>query len=298
MIYTVTFNPAIDYIISVNDIKMGNVNRSQGEYILYGGKGINGSIVLNNLGIKSKALGFVAGFTGLEIEGGLKRLGVDTDFVHVENGMSRINVKIKSDSETEVNGQGPEISKDNIEELLDKLSDIKDGDYLVLAGSIPKSVPNDIYEKIMERFYERDIRIIVDATKELLLNILKYKPFLIKPNNYELGEIFGVECKSEEDIIMYGIKLQEMGARNVLISRAGDGAILLTETKETYITSPPKGTVVNSVGAGDSMIAGFIADYIKNKDYESALKYATATGSATAFSEGLAEKNKVEELLK
>lgn len=298
MIYTVTFNPAIDYIISVNDIKMGNVNRSQGEYILYGGKGINVSIVLNNLGIKSKALGFVAGFTGLEIEGGLKRLGVDTDFVHVENGMSRINVKIKSDSETEVNGQGPEISKDNIEELLDKLSDIKDGDYLVLAGSIPKSVPNDIYEKIMERFYERDIRIIVDATKELLLNILKYKPFLIKPNNYELGEIFGVECKSEEDIIMYGIKLQEMGARNVLISRAGDGAILLTETKETYITSPPKGTVVNSVGAGDSMIAGFIADYITNKDYESALKYATATGSATAFSEGLAEKNKVEELLK
>lgn len=298
MIYTVTFNPAIDYIISVNDIKMGNVNRSQGEYILYGGKGINVSIVLNNLGIKSKALGFVAGFTGLEIEGGLKRLGVDTDFVHVENGMSRINVKIKSDSETEVNGQGPEISKDNIEELLDKLSDIKDGDYLVLAGSIPKSVPNDIYEKIMERFYERDIRIIVDATKELLLNILKYKPFLIKPNNYELGEIFGVECKSEEDIIMYEIKLQEMGARNVLISRAGDGAILLTETKETYITSPPKGTVVNSVGAGDSMIAGFIADYIKNKDYESALKYATATGSATAFSEGLAEKNKVEELLK
>lgn len=298
MIYTVTFNPAIDYIISVNDIKMGNVNRSQGEYILYGGKGINVSIVLNNLGIKSNALGFVAGFTGLEIEGGLKRLGVDTDFVHVENGMSRINVKIKSDSETEVNGQGPEISKDNIEELLDKLSDIKDGDYLVLAGSIPKSVPNDIYEKIMERFYERDIRIIVDATKELLLNILKYKPFLIKPNNYELGEIFGVECKSEEDIIMYGIKLQEMGARNVLISRAGDGAILLTETKETYITSPPKGTVVNSVGAGDSMIAGFIADYITNKDYESALKYATATGSATAFSEGLAEKNKVEELLK
>lgn len=298
MIYTVTFNPAIDYNICVKNINIGNVNRSESEYISYGGKGINVSIVLNNLGVKSKALGFVAGFTGKEIEKGVRELGVDTDFVHIENGMSRINVKIKSEKETEINGQGPDISTKDIEKLFDNLHNMKDGDYLVLAGAIPRTVPDDIYEKILERFKEKEINVVVDATKDLLLNVLKYKPFLIKPNNHELGEMFGVECKNEQEIVTYATKLQDMGARNVLISMAGDGAILVTETKDIFTIGTPKGTVVNSVGAGDSMVAGFIADYIRNRDYKSALKYGTATGSATAFSEGLAVQTKVDELLK
>ena len=297
MIYTVTFSPAIDYVVNVDNMKIGMVNRSSNEYILYGGKGINVSTVLTNLGVRNKALGFVAGFTGDEIEKGVRNLGVDTDFVHIKEGMSRINVKIKSDMETEINGGGPNISKENIEELYDKLSKIQDGDFLVLAGTIPSTVPDDIYEIIMGKLKNKNINVVVDATKDLLLNVLKYNPFLIKPNNYELGEMFGVECKSEHEIVTYATKLQEKGARNVLVSMAGDGAILVTETHKIYSIGTPKGTVVNSVGAGDSMVAGFIADYIKNNDYESALKYGTATGSATAFSKGLATQSKVDELL-
>lgn len=298
MIYTVTFNPALDYVIRMESLKLGTVNRSSAEAVYYGGKGINVSTVLKNIGVDSVALGFVAGFTGKEIEEGVKNMGVATDFIKLPEGMSRTNVKIKAEQETEINGQGPAISMEKVEKLFEKLDRLEKGDCLVLAGTIPASLPSDIYEQIMDRLKDKEIRIVVDATKDLLLNVLKYHPFLIKPNNHELGEMFGVVLKTDEEIVEYAKKLQERGARNVLISMAGDGAILLTETKEVYKMGVPKGTVVNSVGAGDSMVAGFVASYFKEHDYLKALKFGTATGSATAFSEGLATMDKVEELLK
>lgn len=298
MIYTVTFNPALDYVIRMESLNLGMVNRSSAEAVYYGGKGINVSTVLKNIGVDSVALGFVAGFTGKEIEEGVKNMGVATDFIKLPEGMSRINVKIKAEQETEINGQGPKISMEQVEKLFDKLDRMEKGDCLVLAGTIPASLPSDIYEQIMDRLKDKEIHIVVDATKDLLLNVLKYHPFLIKPNNHELGEMFGVVLKTDEEIVEYAKKLQERGARNVLISMAGDGAILLTEMKEVYKMGVPKGTVVNSVGAGDSMVAGFVASYFKEHDYLKALKFGTATGSATAFSEGLATMDKVEELLK
>ena len=296
MIYTVTFNPAIDYVVRTGEMKVGVVNRTESEEIYFGGKGLNVSIILNELGIKSEALGFVAGFTGEAIENGMAKDGIKTDFVHLNNGFSRINVKIQSSFETEINGQGPEISEENIEELFKKLNKIQDGDTIVLAGSITASLPSDIYERILEYLKNKKIRAIVDATGDLLMNVLKYKPFLIKPNNFELEEIFGVELKTAEDVSEYALKLKEMGAVNVLVSMAGDGAILADENGKIHACGVCSGTVKNSVGAGDSMVAGFIAGCEK-KSYEYALKLGTAAGGATAFSDGLAKKDLIYSLL-
>lgn len=296
MIYTVTFNPAIDYVVRTGEMKVGVVNRTESEEIYFGGKGLNVSIILNELGIKSEALGFVAGFTGEAIENGMAKDGIKTDFVHLNNGFSRINVKIQSSFETEINGQGPEISEENIEELFKKLNKIQDGDTIVLAGSIPASLPSDIYERILEYLKNKKIRAIVDATGDLLMNVLKYKPFLIKPNNFELEEIFGVELKTAEDVSEYALKLKEMGAVNVLVSMAGDGAILADENGKIHACGVCSGIVKNSVGAGDSMVAGFIAGCEK-KSYEYALKLGTAAGGATAFSDGLAKKDLIYSLL-
>lgn len=296
MIYTVTFNPALDYVVRLDQLTLGMVNRSNAEAVYYGGKGINVSIVLRNIGVDSAALGFVAGFTGKEIENGVKALGVKTDFIRLAKGLSRINVKIKAEQETEINGQGPDIGDQELAELFEKLDRLDAGDCLILAGAIPASLPNNIYEQIMERLSYKKIDIVVDATRDLLMNVLKYHPFLIKPNNHELGEIFGVILRTRDDIVLHAKKLQEQGARNVLVSMAGDGAILVTETGEVFQIGVPKGTVVNSVGAGDSMVAGFTASYFKDHDYYEALKFGTATGSATAFSEGLATMELVERL--
>ncbi|WP_294151099.1 1-phosphofructokinase [uncultured Clostridium sp.] len=297
MIYTVTFNPALDYVIKVDHFKTGTVNRTVSEEIFYGGKGINVSAVLKELGYASTALGFVAGFTGDEIERGVKTLGFASDFIRVKEGMSRINVKMKSDDETELNGIGPKITEEDVEKMFEKLDKLGSGDILVLSGSIPKSIDDEIYEIIMSRLEGKGVRIVVDATKDLLLNVLKYHPFLIKPNNHELGEMFNVELKSDEDIIHYAGKLQEMGAVNVLISMAGDGAILITEDGTVHKMGVAKGTVKNSVGAGDSMVAGFIAGYLDKRDYGYALKLGTASGSATAFSEGIATRKDIIEIL-
>lgn len=297
MINTITLNPSLDYIVKVDNFKVDAVNRSDEEQIYPGGKGINVSIVLNNLGVKNTALGFIAGFTGDEILRKVKEHGVDCDFIKLESGLSRINVKLKSNEETEINGSGPSISESDLELLFKKITNIKKGDYLVLSGSIPSSVPNDIYESIMKRLLDKEVEFVVDATKDLLLKVLKYKPFLIKPNHHELAELFNVTLNDDNDIIKYGKKLQEMGARNVLISMAGDGAILIPENKEPIKREVPKGILKNSVGAGDSMVAGFIAGYLKNNDINEAFKMGIATGSASAFSEELATKDEVIKLL-
>lgn len=298
MIYTITFNPALDYIVKMDDFNLGHVNRSSCESVYAGGKGINVSIVLNNLGVKSKALGFIAGFTGQEIEREVREFGCDTDFIKLKNGMSRINVKIKADVESEINGGGPDIPEEALEELYEKLNCLTEGDILVLAGSIPKTMPVDIYEKIMESLQDKGVKFIVDTTGESLLKVLKYKPFLIKPNHHELGDLFNVKLNGNDEIIEYAKKLKEMGARNVLISMAGDGAILLDEHGKVYQGRPPKGEVLNSVGAGDSMVAGFVTGYLNTGDYEKAFELGIATGSASAFEYWLAEKEDVVKLLK
>ena len=296
MVYTVTFNPAIDYVVHTAEMRLGEVNRSSSEEMYFGGKGINVSIVLNELGTPSIALGFTAGFTGEAIENGIKAMGIKSDFVRLKTGNSRINVKIKAGEETELNGQGPHIDDEALEALFVKLDKLSDGDTLVLAGSIPSSLPSDIYERIMQRLSDRKIRTVVDATNDLLLNVLKYKPFLIKPNNHELGEMFGVTLSEDEEIERYARKLKDMGAINVLISMAGDGAMLIDENGKCHRCGVCKGKVRNSVGAGDSMVAGFLTG-AQNGDYEYALKLGTAAGGATAFSDGLAEKTAIEELL-
>jgi len=298
MINTITLNPSLDYIVKVDSFKVNSLNRIKEERIYAGGKGINVSIVLKNLGVENTALGYVAGFTGDEILRQIENHGVNCDFVKLENGFSRINVKLKSDGETEINGSGPEITEEDLKILNEKISHLTKGDFLILSGSIPGSVPDDIYENIMNSLLDMGVEFIVDATKDLLLKVLKYKPFLIKPNHHELAEMFNVELKDDEDIIKYGKKLQEMGAKNVLISMAGDGAILLPENGEPIKREVPKGVLKNSVGAGDSMVAGFLCGYLKNKDIDEAFKMGIATGSASAFSEELATEREVYELLK
>ena len=297
MIYTVTFNPSLDYIVDVTDFKTGVVNRTTGEKIFAGGKGINVSMVLKNLGMSNTSLGFTAGFTGNEIKRLLGEKGVNTDFIEVEDGISRINVKLRSNEESEINGQGPVITEDNIKKLYEKLDCLKESDVLVLAGSIPDVMPSSMYMDIMKHLEGRGINIVVDATRNLLTNVLAYKPFLIKPNNHELGEIFGVKIGNKADVITYAKKMQEKGARNVLVSMAGDGAVLVAEDGSIFQSEAPKGKVVNSVGAGDSMVAGFIAGYLEDGSYGKAFQMGVCTGSASAFSEELATKAEVVTLL-
>lgn len=297
MIYTVTFNPALDYVVAVNHFTLGRVNRTIRENIFYGGKGINVSALLANLGYESTALGFVAGFTGEEIERGVRTLGFRSDFIKVERGMSRINVKLKSDEESEINGMGPEITDRDVECLFGKLSGLKRNDILVLSGSIPATIEDDIYERIMKTLEGSGVQVVVDAEKDLLLNVLPYHPFLIKPNNHELGQMFGQILDTDEAIIGCARKLKEQGAVNVLVSMAKDGAILVSEDGTVYKQGVAKGKVKNSVGAGDSMVSGFIAGYLKTGDYGYALKLGTACGGATAFSDGIATREQVMELL-
>ena len=296
MIYTVTFNPSLDYIVSVNDFQLGLTNRTDSELILPGGKGINVSTILMNLGIDSTAFGFAAGFTGEEIIREVEAMGIRSDFIKIDSGISRINLKLKNIDGTEINGSGPEISEEKIEELLRKLDILGEGDILVLAGSIPASMPADMYSTIMERLQHKNVTFIVDATKDLLINVLKYKPFLIKPNNHELGELFDVKLTTREEVIPHGKKLQKQGARNVLISMAGEGAVLVAEDGSVYEAPAPKGTLVNAVGAGDSMVAGFTAGWIEKKDYRHAFYMGVSAGSASAFSEYLATKEEIMDL--
>lgn len=298
MIYTVTFNPSLDYVVQVEHFQGDAVNRTSEEHVYPGGKGNNVAVIASNLGMKSRALGFKAGFTGAAMEQMLQEFGCDTDFIALEEGVTRINVKVKSDDEFEINGQGPRIPEEKIRQLYEKLDALESGDVLVLSGSIPNTLPDDMYERIMERLAGTGVRISVDATKDLLMNVLKYHPFLIKPNNHELGEMFGVRLESDDEIAEYARMLQEMGARNVLVSMAGDGAILITEDGSVLKQLPPAGEVVNSVGAGDSMVAGFLTGYLKTGSYKEALKLGTAAGSATAFTSWLADHEAIDKLYK
>lgn len=296
MVYTVTFNPSLDYIVSVEGFQMGKTNRTAKEQMLPGGKGINVSTVLKNLGIPNIALGFSSGFTGEEIKRRVEAMGLASDFINLQNGYSRINVKMKDFDGTEINGQGPDISPSETEKLLEKLDGLKEGDVLVLAGSIPRTMPDSIYSDILRRLDGKGILTVVDATGELLLHVLEYSPFLIKPNNHELGEIFQVKLETREDVAPYARKLQEKGARNVLVSMAGQGAVLLDENGQVHMLPAPKGKLVNAVGAGDSMVAGFLAGWLTKKDYEYAFRMGISAGSASAFSENLATKKEVEEV--
>jgi 1-phosphofructokinase len=293
MIYTVTFNPSLDYVVSVEDFKLGLTNRTSSEQLLPGGKGINVSTVLGNLGIESTALGFAAGFTGEELIKKLKEIGVKNGLIWLEEGFTRINVKLKSIDGTEINGQGPAISAENVQKLMNQLRELKEGDVLFLSGSIPNSMPDDAYQKIMEMLDGKGVMISVDATRDLLLKVLPYHPFLIKPNNHELGEIFGVELATRESVVPYAKKLQEQGAQNVLVSMAGEGAVLVAADGTVYDAPAPKGTLINGVGAGDSMVAGFMAGWMEKQSYKHAFHMGIAAGSASAFSENLATKDEI-----
>ncbi len=296
MIYTVTFNPSLDYIVSMDGFEMGRTNRTTGEQMFPGGKGINVSIVLGNLGIENTALGFTAGFTGEQIEREVQRMGLLTDFIRIDRGLSRINVKLKDYDGTEINGMGPEIGQAHVNALYQKLERLETDDVLVLAGSIPKSLPDSIYSDILARLQTKGVLFVVDATKDLLLNVLQYKPFLIKPNNHELGEIFQVTLDTQEAVVPYAKRLQEKGAQNVLVSMAGQGAVLVDALGAVHMLAAPEGNLVNAVGAGDSMVAGFLAGWTEKKDYGHAFRMGISAGSASAFSELLATRQEIEQI--
>lgn len=298
MIYTVTFNPSLDYLVGMNRFSPGEVNRTESEFLLPGGKGLNVSMVLKNLGWESTALGFLAGFTGEEIKRRMEAMGCHTDFVWIYDGFSRINVKLKAKEESEINGQGPRIGEADLDQLYQKIGALRDGDILVLAGSIPAAMPDTAYSDIMKSLYRKGIRIVVDATRDLLMNVLPWEPYLVKPNHHELGEMFGVVLETKEEVIPYALKLKEKGAVNVLVSMAGKGAVLVDAYGTVHQSEAPRGTVINSVGAGDSMVAGFLAGYLEQENYEHAFFMGVATGSASAFSKNLAVKAEVEALLK
>lgn len=297
MIYTVTFNPSLDYIVSVKDFRPGMTNRTSSELMLAGGKGINVSIVLGNLGIKSTALGFIAGFTGDEIVRRLHNGGINSEFIKINDGISRINIKLKSIDGTEINGQGPHIDSSHIEQLMNRLRRLESGDVLVLAGSIPAGISDNIYKDIMDMLKDKGVQIVVDATSRLLTNVLEYNPFFIKPNQHELGDIFNVTLNTQEEVIPYALELKKMGAVNVCVSMGGKGAILVADDGNVYKAKAPDGILKNSVGAGDSLVAGFLAGWIEKKDYEYAFRKGVATGSASAFSERLATNGEVNDLI-
>ena len=297
VIYTVTYNPSLDYIVSVKDFRPGMTNRTSSELVLAGGKGINVSIVLGNLGIKSTALGFIAGFTGDEIVRRLHNGGINSEFIKINDGISRINIKLKSIDGTEINGQGPHIDSSHIEQLMNRLRRLESGDVLVLAGSIPAGISDNIYKDIMDMLKDKGVQIVVDATSRLLTNVLEYNPFFIKPNQHELGDIFNVTLNTQEEVIPYALELKKMGAVNVCVSMGGKGAILVADDGNVYKAKAPDGILKNSVGAGDSLVAGFLSGWIEKKDYEYAFRKGVATGSASAFSERLATNGEVNDLI-
>ena len=297
MIYTVTLNPSIDYVVRLDSFVDGITNRTTSEEYYFGGKGINVSNVLAELELESTALGFVAGFTGEAIEKGVSNARITTDFIHLREGISRINVKIKAGEETEINGQGPRIDDEALAALMKRIDKITDGDTIIISGSVPNTMPDDIYERMLERLQGKDVRIVVDATKKLLVNALKYRPFLIKPNRQEISEIYGVEVKSEADTEHYARELQKLGAQNVLVSLGGEGAMLIDADGIKHKAGTLPGKVVNTVGSGDSMVAGFVAGWELKHDYGFALKLGSACGNATAFLPGLATREKIDELL-
>lgn len=297
MIFTVTFNPSLDYIVRVDEMRLGTINRTNYEQLLPGGKGINVSIVLGNLGHPSRALGFSAGVTGVALEKLLADAGVDADLVHVKEGFTRINAKIKAAEETELNGQGPRIAPEDVDALFSKLDVLGQDDTLVISGSVPNTLPSDMYEQVMERLAGRGVRIVVDAERDLLTRVLPYRPFLVKPNNHELGDIFGVTLKTRDEVVPYARRMQEMGAQNVLVSMAGEGGVLVAADGQVYQSPAAKGAVVNSVGAGDSCVAGFLAGLMETGSYQTAFRMGLAAGSASAFSDHLATLPEVEDLM-
>lgn len=297
MIFTVTFNPSLDYIVRVDEMRLGTINRTNYEQLLPGGKGINVSIVLGNFGHPSRALGFSAGVTGVALEKLLADAGVDADLVHVKEGFTRINAKVKAVEETELNGQGPRIAPEDVDALFSKLDVLGQDDTLVISGSVPNTLPSDMYEQVMERLAGHGVRIVVDAERDLLTRVLPYRPFLVKPNNHELGDIFGVTLKTRDEVVPYARRMQEMGAQNVLVSMAGEGGVLVAADGQVYQSPAAKGTVVNSVGAGDSCVAGFLAGLMETGSYQTAFRMGLAAGSASAFSDHLATRPEVEDLM-
>ncbi len=298
MIFTITFNPALDYVIKTDDFRVGREHRTDNGSFFCGGKGINVSTVLNELSVKSVALGFIAGFTGKEIELRLRSSGIETDFVELKSGISRVNVKVRSDSETDINTAGPDIDADDLDDLYKKIDRITDGDTLIVSGSVPAGLPKTVYEDILLKLKDKDVRFVVDAVGDFLMNALGCRPFLIKPNNDELADIFGYTVDSVEKVTECARVLQQKGAKNVLVSMGEKGSVLLDENGKIHFMRSYGGHAVNTVGAGDSMVAGFVAGYIKTGDFSYALKLGTAAGSATALSLGLADRKKIDEMLK